>query len=437
MFSPPVAAVVVAAPHTAHAYIGAGAGITAFGTVIALEGLGAFSKSVVGFGWYQRSSAMLRSERRSGGDQLDVPLHVMIAATAIASIVLFIAAQWLLVRSTGERRSPRGRGACRCRQSPIRISGTRPSRKRCRAPQSSCFERSSSIVFQHVRWRGPGVPSSRSGLGERRPAGQALTTSFASSLGGTSGMEASIVISAVYVMLTPLRLHLVNYSALEGLLHRIAFGAPAIQLRRHQPSRARPLAPSMTMSEPRPPIFGTSLTASSASRCCSKHGSAPLAVVGNTQLSRHAVRPWHRALWSRLSGSFRRQSELPDRAHGDGMQVDYDSPEAFEEVLWRAFWPEHHERTRDCARARRRTARTRPSALLRRAYATKRHRDRLDFDRLRHGRYISKNNGNISPPRPYRPAGFRTARAYWCGSETRLITHPRCYISTVGLHRVA
>jgi hypothetical protein len=30
---------------------------------------------------------------------------------------------------------------------------------------------------------------------------------------------------------------------------------------------------------------------------------------------------------------------MRERAHGDGMQIGYDSPEAFEEVLWKAFWP--------------------------------------------------------------------------------------------------
>jgi len=47
-------------------------------------------------------------------------------------------------------------------------------------------------------------------------------------------------------------------------------------------------------------------------------------------------------LWDRLSSAFRKQSELRERAHGDGMRVGFDSPEAFEEVLWRAFWPEKY-----------------------------------------------------------------------------------------------
>ena len=31
---------------------------------------------------------------------------------------------------------------------------------------------------------------------------------------------------------------------------------------------------------------------------------------------------------------------MKERAHGDGIEVGYDSPEAFEEILWGAFWPE-------------------------------------------------------------------------------------------------
>ncbi|MFW5870127.1 MAG: sulfotransferase [Candidatus Sumerlaeota bacterium] len=39
--------------------------------------------------------------------------------------------------------------------------------------------------------------------------------------------------------------------------------------------------------------------------------------------------------WRRLSGGAKKQMEKTERAHGDGILVDYDSPEAFEEVFWR------------------------------------------------------------------------------------------------------
>lgn len=38
-----------------------------------------------------------------------------------------------------------------------------------------------------------------------------------------------------------------------------------------------------------------------------------------------------------------RNTELAERAHGDGIYVTADSPEAFEEVLWMAFFPEVHD----------------------------------------------------------------------------------------------
>jgi hypothetical protein len=51
-------------------------------------------------------------------------------------------------------------------------------------------------------------------------------------------------------------------------------------------------------------------------------------------------------LWHRLSKGFRRADVPRERAHGDGMLVSVDSPEAFEEMVWLAFWPEHYKRDR-------------------------------------------------------------------------------------------
>jgi hypothetical protein len=51
-------------------------------------------------------------------------------------------------------------------------------------------------------------------------------------------------------------------------------------------------------------------------------------------------------LWDRFSESFRRSDAPLERAHGDGMVVNVDSPEAFEEVVWIAFWPQRYKRDR-------------------------------------------------------------------------------------------
>jgi hypothetical protein len=47
-------------------------------------------------------------------------------------------------------------------------------------------------------------------------------------------------------------------------------------------------------------------------------------------------------IWSQLAGGFRAEDEARERAHGDGMLVSADSPEAFEEMIWRQFWPGHY-----------------------------------------------------------------------------------------------
>ena len=45
-------------------------------------------------------------------------------------------------------------------------------------------------------------------------------------------------------------------------------------------------------------------------------------------------------LWNTISsGGGKRNGIEIERAHGDGMTIGYDSHEAFEEVLWRAYWP--------------------------------------------------------------------------------------------------
>jgi len=42
-------------------------------------------------------------------------------------------------------------------------------------------------------------------------------------------------------------------------------------------------------------------------------------------------------LWGKISSLSRKQLTKVERAHGDGLLVDYNSPEAFEEVFWRIF----------------------------------------------------------------------------------------------------
>lgn len=47
-------------------------------------------------------------------------------------------------------------------------------------------------------------------------------------------------------------------------------------------------------------------------------------------------------LWNQFSAHFQQSTELRERAHGDGMLIGFDSPEALEEILWKTYWRKHY-----------------------------------------------------------------------------------------------
>jgi hypothetical protein len=98
-------------------------------------------------------------------------------------------------------------------------------------------------------------------------------------------------------------------------------------------------------------------------------------------------------LWARLSRAYRKPSELRERAHGDGIEVGYDSPEAFEEVLWRTFWREKYA---PGGIALWRAEDDKPEARAFFAEHMKKIVALRRPDRIHDGRYISKNNANIA-----------------------------------------
>lgn len=49
-------------------------------------------------------------------------------------------------------------------------------------------------------------------------------------------------------------------------------------------------------------------------------------------------------LWNRYVGYFGQDDEAVERAHGDGIKISTRSPEAFEERIWKYFWPEHYQK---------------------------------------------------------------------------------------------
>ncbi len=177
-----------------------------------------------------------------------------------------------------------------------------------------------------------------------------------------------------------------GYSAMDRSVHRLAFARPFVQL------AAADLEDTVFRRDvedvpDRPPLFVTSLPrAGTTVMLTALHGVPGVA----THLYRDMPFVMAPLLWSRLSGAFAKPGGVRERAHGDGIEVGYDSPEAFEEVIWRAFWPDkfrqdHIELWRET------DARDDASAFFRRHFR-KIVALRCDGE----GRYVSKNNGNIA-----------------------------------------
>jgi hypothetical protein len=101
-------------------------------------------------------------------------------------------------------------------------------------------------------------------------------------------------------------------------------------------------------------------------------------------------------IWSRLSSSFRKEGTKIERAHGDGMTVSFDSPEAFEEVIWLAYLRDSIVGERTLAPLSRDSITEEFSdamrGSIRKLLARSLH---SDTDSLS-ARYLSKNNANIS-----------------------------------------
>jgi Sulfotransferase family len=94
-------------------------------------------------------------------------------------------------------------------------------------------------------------------------------------------------------------------------------------------------------------------------------------------------------LWERISNLSRRDMEAVERVHGDGLQVDVDSPEALDEVFWRVFaGSDYIKETHLCAHG----ADNDLVEKFRRYISCILH---CQSDGSQKRRYLSKNNNNI------------------------------------------
>lgn len=133
-----------------------------------------------------------------------------------------------------------------------------------------------------------------------------------------------------------------RYSWIDRILHRLAFASIDAQ-KAMADMEERIYARRLVGIDIDRPVFVTSLPRAGTTLL--------LEVIGSLDgFASHTYRDMPflliPMLWDAISGRFRGSDASFQRAHGDGMTIGYDSPEAFEEVLWRAYWPEKYTEDR-------------------------------------------------------------------------------------------
>ena len=155
-------------------------------------------------------------------------------------------------------------------------------------------------------------------------------------LASWQGLIAAVVVVALYTRFKPAERRTgehsgaSQYSTLDRLLHRIAFIHPGLQktLGDVENDLFKKQLAGVTVERP---VFVTGLPRAGTTLLLELlHDTERFASFTYRQMP-FVLNP---LLWNRLSSGSRKQGEVQERAHGDGMLVSYDSPEAFEEVLW-------------------------------------------------------------------------------------------------------
>ncbi len=185
-----------------------------------------------------------------------------------------------------------------------------------------------------------------------------------------------------------------TYGVLDRLLHRFAYAHPAVQrtLGDVENDMFRARLAGIEVCEPTfvtgLPRAGTTLVLELLHRA---GGFASFTY-------RHMPFVLTPLLWDRVSRRSRSEAVAVERAHGDGMQVSFDSPEAFEEVLWLAHLRQRivgddHLAPLDAGDIDE-DFRTAFASLVRKLVALEREGDIDGAGPV--PRYLSKNNANVA-----------------------------------------
>lgn len=126
-----------------------------------------------------------------------------------------------------------------------------------------------------------------------------------------------------------------HYSALDRAVHTAAFAGIGVQkvVAELEDSLFRA---ELDRVEPAPPVFVASLPRAGTTLVLELLAKLPSTATHTYRQMPFLLCP---LLWDRVSRGFRREATLAERAHGDKVMIGFDSPEAFEEAIWKEWWP--------------------------------------------------------------------------------------------------
>lgn len=142
-----------------------------------------------------------------------------------------------------------------------------------------------------------------------------------------------------------------RYGLFERALHRVAFATTTAQLGIADLEQ-RVFRKDLAGVSPQAPVLVTALPRAGTTIFLELLAAAPSFASHTYRDMPFVLCP---LLWSRFTGLFRKQDAPRERAHGDGIEISLDSPEAFEEMVWKAFFADHYRGPTlpvwaDCAR---------------------------------------------------------------------------------------
>ena len=191
------------------------------------------------------------------------------------------------------------------------------------------------------------------------------------------------------------KVDLVKYAVLDRMLHRVAFSTLGLQ-KSVAEIEGRIYSQRLRCIVADRPVFVSALPRAGTTMLLN-------ALFASGAFATHTYRDMPFLLtplmWESFSRRFRRRSSATPRVHGDGIAVGFDSPEAFEEILWRAFWPEKYAPDallHWTAADARRHGEFRSFFCTHVAKVVALRRDAECKHQASPGRYLSKNNANIA-----------------------------------------